>query len=249
MNTVPEKASFTRRGAVSLWRQIVEAVAKDIRAGRYAPGEQMPTECELAAVFNVHRNTVRRALQVLRNQNLIRIEQGRGSYVQERLVRYQLGARTRLTVALRDVDHVGERRVIGIARVRADQALAADLRIPRDHFLRRVDTLRLLNGTPVCISSNYFPLPRFEGIEKLILETGSFTESWRRYGIEDYRRYETRVAATLLSAADADVLHQQSRRPAIILVHVNVDAESSPILVSHTRVSPQHMEVVVRYQS
>ncbi len=237
----------TKRGAISLWRQIADVMTKDIRAGKYAPGEQIPTELELATIFNVHRNTVRRALQVLRHQNLVRIEQGRGSYVQERIVRYQLGAKTRLTLALRDVDRVGERRVIGTTRVRADKAIANDLRIPKDQFLRRVDTLRLLNGTPVCISSNYFPLPRFEGIEKVILETGSFTESWRRYGIEDYRRYETRITAAPLSGDGCGHSWSTTKASVHCTINVNIDAQSAPILVSHARVSPQHMELIVHY--
>jgi GntR family phosphonate transport system transcriptional regulator len=236
-----------RRGAISLWRQIADAMAKDIRAGKYAPGEQIPTEFELATIFNVHRNTVRRALQVLRNQSLIRIEQGRGSYVQERVVRYLLGAKTHLTVTLRDVERVSECRVIGMARLRADSLLASDLRIPKNQFLQRVDTVRLVDGAPVCISSSYFPLPRFEGIEKFILETGSFTESWLHYGIEESRIYESRITAAPLSGAYADILGQHRGRPVIVLVNIDVDAEGTPIGASHTRVSPQHMELIVRY--
>lgn len=250
MNTIAsyEKASLAdRRGSTSLWRLIVETLTKDIVTGKYAPGDRLPTEQELAQSFDVHRNTVRRALQVLRNQDLIRIEQGRGSFVRERLVRHPLGPRTRLISTLRDVERTGERRFLGSKRIRADKTLARDLGVQRNQFVRQVDRLSLADGVPVAVSSNYFPLPRLEGIEKHIEATGSFTEAWRQCGIDDYQRFESRISAIPLSSADADILRQPRRRPAILIVNINVDAEGAPIAVSHTRVSPQHMELIIRY--
>ncbi|MGV6871906.1 phosphonate metabolism transcriptional regulator PhnF [Pseudochelatococcus sp. B33] len=247
-NLPPEKASLAeRRGSTSLWRLIVETLTKDIITGKYVPGDRLPTEQELAVTFNVHRNTIRRALQVLRDQDRIRIEQGRGSFVRERVVRHPLGLKTRLISTLQDVERTGERRFLYAQRVRADKSIASDLKIQRNQFVRKVERLSLADGVPVSVSSNYFPLPRFKGIEKYIEESNSFTEAWRHYGIEDYSRFETRITAIPLSSADADILLQPRRRPAILMVNINVDADGIPIVVSHTRVSPQHMELIVRY--
>jgi GntR family phosphonate transport system transcriptional regulator len=250
MNSIApqEKASLAqRRGSTSLWRLIVDTLIKDIASGKYAPGDRLPTEQELAHSFDVHRNTVRRALEVLRSQDFIRIEQGRGSFVLERVVRHQLGPRTRLISTLQDVERTGERRILGSRRIRADKSLAHDLGIARNQFVRQVDRLSLADGVPVAVSSSYFPLPRFEGIEAHIRETRSFTESWRRYGVGDYRRLETRITAIPLSSMDAEILGQPRRRPAILMININVDADGVPIVVSYARVAPQHMELVIRF--
>lgn len=236
-----------RRGATSLWRLVADAIQQDITGGRYRPGDRLPTEAQLAAIFNVHRNTVRRAMMVLRERDFIRVEQGRGTFVKERLVRHHLGPKTRLTAALRDIERVGERRFIGTARMRVDKELAHDLRVGRSQFVRKVDTVTLVDGKAVSVASSYFPLPRFERIEKLIEETGGFTESWKRYGVLEYRRLESRISAVPLSAADAKLLNLPRRQPAVLITNINVDADDVPIVVSHTRISPQHMELVVRY--
>jgi len=246
-NSHPIASLAQRRGSTSLWRLIAESLTKEIASGKFGPGERLPTEQELALSFHVHRNTVRRALEALRNQDIIRIEQGRGSFVRERIVRHQLGPRTRLTATLRAIERTGERRFLGAKQVRADKSVAGDLRIPRNQLVQRIDRLSLADGIPVSVASSYFPLPRFKGIEKHIQETGSFSEAWQRYGIKDYRRFESRITAIPLSSADADILDQPRRRPAILIINVNVDEEGVPIVVSHTRVSPQHMELVVRY--
>ncbi|WP_342739950.1 phosphonate metabolism transcriptional regulator PhnF [Bradyrhizobium sp. B117] len=238
---------YTRRGATSLWRIVVDSIRKDITRGTYKPGERLPTETELAAIFGVHRNTVRRAFAVLKERDYVRIEQGRGTFVKERIVHSRLGPRTRLTATLRDLHRVGERRFIGSARVRADKDLARDLHLSQGHFARRVDTLMAVDGIAVLVASSYFPLPRFEGIETFIQETGSFSEAWKTFGVLDYRRFETRISAGLLSQADSSLLDLPRRQPVIILTNINVDAEGIPIMVSRNRLAPQYQELVIRY--
>ncbi|BBB94786.1 phosphonate metabolism transcriptional regulator PhnF [Bradyrhizobium elkanii] len=238
---------YARRGANSLWRTVVEAIRKDIIGGTYKPGERLPTETELATIFGVHRNTVRRAFAVLKERDYVRIEQGRGTFVKERVVHSRLGVRSRLSATVRDMHRISERRFVGSARVRVDKDLARDLRLPQAQFARRVDTLTLIDGIAASIASSYFPLPRFEGIEALIEQTGSLTESWKHFGILDYHRFETRISAGLLSQTDSLLLSLPRRQPVILMTNINVDVDGVPIVVTRGRMAPQHMEVVIRF--
>ncbi|MGZ9724196.1 phosphonate metabolism transcriptional regulator PhnF [Rhizobium miluonense] len=236
-----------RRGASTLWRAVAERIEQDIRSFRYKPGERLPTEFELAEIFNVHRNTIRRAMNVLRERNLLRIEQGRGTFVKERMVRHTLGPKTRLTAALRDIDRLGERRFIGSSRIRVTEDIAKALRVARNRFVRKVDTLTVVDGFVVSMSSSFFPLPRFEGIEALIEETGSFSQSWQRLGVADYQRREAHITAVALPREDAEILSMARGQPAIFITNINVDMDDIPIVVSYTRIAPQHMQLVVRF--
>src|SRR3546814_10999216 len=89
--------TLQRRAGVALWRQIAETLEKDIREQVYEPGQRLPTEAELAARFSVNRHTVRRGIAFLEQEGVLRVEQGRGTFVQERMVDYRLGKRTRFT--------------------------------------------------------------------------------------------------------------------------------------------------------
>ena len=80
-----------------LWQQIRDTLVSDIRRGRFYPGELLPTEKELTQRFNVHRHTIRRALQELRDSGLVRTEQGRGTVVLEQPFEYKMGRRTRFS--------------------------------------------------------------------------------------------------------------------------------------------------------
>ncbi len=59
----------------------VKQYLKDaLEAGRWAPGEQMPSEAELVAQFHVSRMTVHRALRELQDAGLIERVQGVGTF-------------------------------------------------------------------------------------------------------------------------------------------------------------------------
>lgn len=61
--------------------QVANAIRDDIAAGRYRPGEKLPTGKALAETYGVAINTVRSALDLLRQEKLVATRHGQGSYV------------------------------------------------------------------------------------------------------------------------------------------------------------------------
>lgn len=102
-----------RGSGVAVWRQIGEALADDIRKKLYGPGEQLPPESELAMRFAVNRHTVRRAMSELEQSGLVRIEQGRGTFVQEHAIDYAIARRTRFSQNLAAQGMRGHTEVVG----------------------------------------------------------------------------------------------------------------------------------------
>ena len=64
-----------------LFREIANQIAKSIRGGTYAAGDELPSERELMRDFAVGRPTVREALLILEAQGLIAIHPGRRARV------------------------------------------------------------------------------------------------------------------------------------------------------------------------
>lgn len=63
--------------------RVAEALAQEIRAGRIAAGDRLPTETALAEQFAVSRTVVREALSRLKSLELIYSRQGSGVFVRE----------------------------------------------------------------------------------------------------------------------------------------------------------------------
>ena len=236
----------TRSRALVLWRHVLASLEAEIVGGELVPGQQLPTEQALADRFQVHRNTVRRALDALRDGGLIRVEQGRGSFVRERVVRHPLDAHSRLTSTVKDLERVGSRHYVGSRNARASQAMAVELGLAKGDVMRRVDILSTVDGHPVAFAKNFFPLPRFRGIERIVRQTQSISTALTAYGVAEYHRHETRVTATMPSRADADTLRQSRLRPVLAVTTVNRDAAGVPIQLVNSKLSPQWIELVVR---
>ncbi|MEU6262300.1 FadR/GntR family transcriptional regulator [Saccharopolyspora shandongensis] len=66
---------------MSLSDQLAERLLSAIIDGTHAPGSALPPEGELAEQYVVSRLTVREAIKALRVQNIVRIQRGRGTYV------------------------------------------------------------------------------------------------------------------------------------------------------------------------
>jgi GntR family transcriptional repressor for pyruvate dehydrogenase complex len=68
---------------VNLDLRVAEALVEQLRAGRWAPGDRLPPEHELAAMLGVSRPSVREGLRRLQAHGLVRVEHGRGAFVLE----------------------------------------------------------------------------------------------------------------------------------------------------------------------
>jgi GntR family transcriptional regulator len=62
----------------ALHEQAAAQIRRAIAEGQAAPGERLPPAGDLAAVLGVNRNTVLRALRLLREEGVIEFRRGRG---------------------------------------------------------------------------------------------------------------------------------------------------------------------------
>jgi GntR family transcriptional regulator len=68
-------------GMLPKYRQLLNILRAQIVSGQIAPGDRLPTEEELSALYGLSRGTVRRAVEQLEAERLIHTEHGIGSFV------------------------------------------------------------------------------------------------------------------------------------------------------------------------
>jgi GntR family transcriptional repressor for pyruvate dehydrogenase complex len=64
-----------------LYEQIVSQIERRVAAGDLKPGDQLPSENELAKQFGVSRTAVREAIKALREKRMVEIRPGRGTFI------------------------------------------------------------------------------------------------------------------------------------------------------------------------
>jgi GntR family transcriptional regulator len=76
------RAMSARPGPLYVW--VADALRAEIRAGRYQPGDKLPSERELSERFEVSKVTVRQAIVQLRGEGLVMSRAGYGVTVAEK---------------------------------------------------------------------------------------------------------------------------------------------------------------------
>lgn len=71
------RLTLDRSDPTLLHEQVAAAIRRAISDGEAAPGQRIPYARDLAAVLGVNRNTVLRALRLLRDEGLLDMRRGR----------------------------------------------------------------------------------------------------------------------------------------------------------------------------
>ncbi|PTE21631.1 phosphonate metabolism transcriptional regulator PhnF [Cereibacter changlensis JA139] len=212
------------------WQRIRDQLSAEITGGQLPPGAQLPTETQLAQSFRAGRHSVRRAVAALAVEGKLRVEQGRGTFVQAApLINYHIGRRTRFRQNLLEQgvapagDHIARDILPAPAHV------AAALRLAEAAPVHRVLRRGLADGVPINLGFSWHCAERFPDLAARRAAGHSVTEIYRDYGIADYCRKTTTVFARRPDAQEAALLMQHPDQPVIVLQKTDVDAAGHPI--------------------
>ena len=164
------EADIERRSGIALWRQIADRIRLEIDAGAF-DGKLSP-EHELARRFGVNRHTVREAIASLVHERVLRSEQGRGTFIEERRrFAYPIGVRTRFSEGLGGQARELHGTLIGHAYAEASEPVAAALGLAAAAPVLRLETLGEADGRPISRATGYFDAVRFAGFEAAYART------------------------------------------------------------------------------
>ena len=237
-----------------LYRQVRDALRRRIDAGEYTPGQKLPSETRLAAELNVHRLTVRRAVEELAREGLLQARQGSGTFVTRRqapiavtipLARDQFAAGVE-----QQMRSLGQRYrdVLLSSELTEDADVRRDLRYPRGR-LRRIDSALEINDEIWVCSTAWGPERALPGVEARWRETDGV------YGLlldraDGGLRYVWRsFAAEAATAEDAELLRVKPGTPVLVREGLTADASGKPVLRVRRRARSDRVRYLLEYDS
>jgi len=78
MNGTMFSVKVDRSDPLALHDQVAAAIRRAIADGEAGPGERLPLAKDMAAILGVNKNTVLRALHILREEGLLDFQRGKG---------------------------------------------------------------------------------------------------------------------------------------------------------------------------
>lgn len=211
-----------------------QEIAEELRARATAaaPGSLLPSESELSAEFSASRVTVRRALEVVRDEGLVDARQGFGWFVATEPVPQHLERLGTIEGQLRTSGLDAVRKVVEFsfesppAHVRREFGAGKVLRVKR---------VNLADGEPFAVVTVWCPGRLGQKLSMDDVESKPFYEL---LDVELHGATQT-IGAELATGSDADLLAVPEGAPLLKCRRVTMDVEGNPVLISE-HVFPAH---------
>ncbi len=236
--------AVVRGAGTTLWAHLAERLRQEV-AERYEAGDLLPSEASLATRFGVTRLTLRRAIDELVAEGLVRREHGRGVRVLGPDLIYSIDPATRFTLRLEEAGLEGRTRILTAGPIAAEGGVARRLGVPPGSPVARVETLRFAADTPLCLVTHFVVVP--EGESVLAHYRGGSLHAFlaERHGLTLERRTSL-VTARIPSPEDARLLRMPATRPVLRVKGVNSCARTGRIVeYSLSRFRSDRIELLV----
>ena len=233
-----------RQDALPLYLQIADELRRNIEEAVFNVGDQLPTELELSKRFGVHRHTLRRAVDVLRQEGIVDVERGRGTFVVAPIA-LPIGKRVRFNEALKAQSLSPTWQVLRVVNINADPKLAKRLEIDLGSAVILFERLYLIDDLPINISSSHFPGQRFPGLMAHCETYRSISQMLIKEYDCDHLRRSTRISARVARPRDARLLKMPANSPILLSESINVDQTGTVIEYGVTRFRGDRMELVM----
>ena len=236
----------TNYEALPVYVRIAQTLKESIQQGVYKVEDRLPSEHQLSDRFGVNRHTLRRAIALLKEEGLLRVDKGRGIFVAADPILYPIGKRVRYNDALQAQEPSASYQLLRTTEIPADANIAKKLEIRLGDPVAVVDIIGLGDRHPLNISTSYFPLHRFPDILQQCHNFQTISHLFKQiYGCEPIRR-QTNISARLVRPQDARLLKVALNQPILLVESVNVDCKDAVIEYGITRFRGDGMKLVLQ---
>ena len=243
--TAIDPSPIEREAGIAIWRQLEIRLADEIKQGLFGDEGRLPTEAALAKRFGVNRHTIRRAVSALTERGLVRVERGRGMFVEDVVIDYPLTRRTSFSTNLLAQGRAPTSSVTSVNIVSADHTIASALSLETGEPVIWRQATGFADDVPINVGSTYFPLIRFPDLVEQLKGAKSITEALGASGVGDYRRASTRIFTRLPTSAEAASLRQPAGQPVLVTEAIDVDLEDHPISYGVTCFAGARVQITV----
>lgn len=228
--------------AEAVYTQIADDLRTQIASGALRPGDDVPTEAELAGRWHTSRGPIRNALAALRGEGLIETMRGRPARVVAGKPNQAVDASVPFTRWARELGMQPGAATQAVTLRRAGAELAAALETSPDDMIVSVVRLRSLDGRPTMLERLNYVEETGRLLLDVDLDAVSITEYLSTHGHPIVRlRHE--IDAVAADSQDALLLRVPLGAPILRLTRVSRDAEGRVFEASEDR----YLSDVVRF--
>jgi len=217
-----------RKAEQPVYAQLAESLRQQILAGKYQPGEKLPSENMLVEMYNVSPMTVRRAINLLASQGIATTARGSGTFVKE----VDLGSASFYLQDLKELFSDDKSTTVKLLEARfkpADERVARKLDIregERAIFIRR---LLLVNGEPAFYHRGYLVNDPNRPVVEAELEVTDLKGLFQGSGSSLIKHGDLYLESTMLDEEETQLLKLNPPAVGMLLEHIFYDFDDQPV--------------------
>lgn len=212
-----------------LYLQLYDILHQKIMSGELPPGSKMPTESQLIEQYSVSRITVRKAMDLLTEENLIIKRSGKGSFVMPTKIQEHINGQNSFTITCQMNNLSAETTLITQELRPATEAIAKLLKIPDNSYIIYVKRLRFADKVPIMLERIYLRFDLFEYILHADLSKNSlYTLIDQKYP-ENQRKLSRTVELSTATSEQGKYLNLPKGAPTLYCQELVTDLSHTPL--------------------
>ena len=213
---------------VPLYVQLYTIIHDLIQSGALAPGERLPTEEELSAMFHVSRITVRKAISELMEEDLLARLHGKGTFVRKLKIQDNINENLNFTLSCQMNNVRPGSRVISMVMREATKRDRDELELPPRSQVLYLKRVRYADNEPVILEHNSFP-EKYAFLKEEDLHDRSLYEVLCNHLEIRLGRIRRSIEICSSSSEEAKLLHIGMNTPIMLLREIVYDHLGKPI--------------------
>jgi GntR family transcriptional regulator len=208
-----------------LYYQVQEILDEKISLGQWEEGFQLPTEKELARLFNVSTITVKRAVQELVKQGKLYRVRGKGTFVSKKVKEKNIF--DAVTFGGKE-GAMSPHKLIYSSVEPADDMIANKLKITKGDQVISMMRLKYEDDVPAAIEYSYLVYDLCKNFSPLSTEKDLIYNVVQQSGVQ-LDKVKINFSSIVAGAYEADVLNIKKGAPLFVIERVTYTNEKIPV--------------------
>ncbi len=205
-----------KQSPIPIYYQLEQYIKEKIEKGEWQPGEIIPSERELAEMYDISRMTVRQAVNNLVNDGYLIRRRGKGTFVAAQKIEQPLKGLTSFSEDMRARGMEPDTIVLGFETVPASGKLAEWLAVKEGDALYEIRRLRLADGSPMALETLYIPVHLVPGLTRDVVSGPVYEFIEKEKGLIIGSAVQT-LEASVARKLEAEHLQVKEGAPVLLL--------------------------------
>lgn len=204
-----------KNSSIPMYQQIVDTLRSEILRGKYHASGNLGTHKELAERFGVSMITIRKAMQLLAEEGLVDIKQGKGTFVRDSVPQDSLRSLTGIQNVLSSQNIPARQQVKTFEVIPVPKRFDESIREAMGDCCLHIERVHTVEEKPVAYADIYLPIAFGEQITRSDVENANIYQIYKNKLKVELGKGRQKILAAAAGKRSAEKLQVSPKSPVL----------------------------------